>query len=324
ALMLQNQGRLTAGQLAAELEVSVRTIYRDMVALGAAGIPVYADGTGYRLVDGYQTRLTGLTGDEARGLVLAELPGAAAELGLAGAANAVRLKLAAALPDQLRQQAMRMRQRFHFDAPGWYQDGDGSDHLGTVADAVWRQRAIAIRYENWRGVVSRRLEPYGLVLKAGKWYLVAHAGESNLDQDESDVDRPAGSVRTYRVSQIQHLTLLPETFDWPAGFDLAGYWREHITRFRSQLHRGQALVRLAPAAVQRLDHLMGRTVAEAAAAGEPQPDGWLLARLPIESQAHAAQEFLRLGTDIEVLEPAALRHRLAATAAGLAALYARQ
>lgn len=307
-LMLQNRGRLTAGQLAAEFEVSVRTIYRDMLALGAAGIPVYADAAGYQLVDGYRTQLTGLTADEARGLVLAELPGAAAELGLAGAVAAVRLKLAAALPDDLRQQAIRMRQRFHFDAPSWYHDGDRSDHLGVVADAVWRQRAIAVRYENWRTVVSRRLEPYGLVLKAGKWYLVARADDE---------------VHTYRVSQIQQLTLLPETFDWPAGFDLAGYWREHIGRFRSQLHRGEALVRLAPTAVERIAHLMGRTVAEAAAAGEPQPDGWLLARLPIESEAHATQEFLRLGVEVEVLEPASLRQRLAQTAAGLVALYHR-
>jgi predicted DNA-binding transcriptional regulator YafY len=312
-LMLQNKGRLTAGHLAAEFEVSVRTIYRDMVALGVAGIPVYADAAGYQLVDGYRTQLTGLTADEARGLVLAELPGAAAELGLAGAVAAVRLKLAAALPDDLRQQAVRMRQRFHFDAPSWYQDGDRSDHLGTVADAVWRQRAIAVRYENWHTVVSRRLEPYGLVLKAGKWYLVARA--------DGCCEPHAREPRTYRVSQIQQLTLLPETFDWPAGFDLAGYWREHVARFRTQLHRGEALVRLAPTAVERLAHLMGRTVAEAAAAGAPQPDGWLLARLPIESEAHATQEFLRLGAEVEVLEPASLRQRLAQTVTRLAALY---
>ncbi|HEU4426808.1 MAG TPA: HTH domain-containing protein, partial [Pilimelia sp.] len=174
-LLLQSRGRQTAGQLAAELEVSVRTIYRDVLALGSAGIPVYGDSTGYRLVDGYETRLTGLSADEARGLVLAGLPGAAADLGLAEAVTAAQLKLTAALPEALRERAARMRQRFHLDAPGWYHDGDNCDHLAAVADAVWRQHVIAVRYESWSRVVERRLEPYGLVLKAGKWYLVARA-----------------------------------------------------------------------------------------------------------------------------------------------------
>ncbi len=305
-LLLQSRGPQTASRLAVELEVSVRTIYRDMVALGTAGFPVYGDATGYRLVDGYRTELTGLTADEARVLVLAGLPGAAADLGLARAATDAQRKLAAALPDVLRSHASRMRQRFYLDAPGWYHDGDSSEHLAAVADAVWRQQVLAVRYENWSRVVSRRLEPYGLVLKAGKWYLVARA---------------VGDVRTFRVSQILELTILSETFEWPAAFDLAAYWNEHIVDFRARLHQGQALVRLSPQAMQRLSHLMGRAVAEAAAAGERQPDGWVLARVPIESDRHAEGEFLRLGAQVEVLEPTALRERLAATVTALATLY---
>jgi predicted DNA-binding transcriptional regulator YafY len=306
-LLLQSRGRQTANQLAAELEVSVRTIYRDVLALGTAGIPLYGDATGYRLVDGYQTQLTGLSADEARALVLAGLPGAAADLGLAEAVAAAQLKLAAALPQALRERANRMRQRFHLDAPGWYHDGDSSDHLAAVADAVWRQQVIAVRYESWSRVVDHRLEPYGLVLKAGKWYLVARTGRG---------------VRTFRISQIRELSVLPDRFDWPEGFDLAAYWHEHITEFRARLHRGEALVRLSPAALDRLPHLMGRAVADAAAAGEPQPDGWLLARVPIESDGHAEAEFLRLGAQVEVLEPTSLRERLASTVAGLSAMYA--
>jgi len=304
--MLQSRGRLTARQLATELEVSVRTIYRDVVALGTAGIPVYGDAAGYCLVDGYRTQLTGLTSDEARALVLAALPSAAADLGLAEAVAAAQLKLAAALPDRLRDRADRMRQRFHLDAPGWYHDGDASDHLTAVADAVWRQRVLTVEYEAWTGVVHRRLEPYGLVLKAGKWYLVARTGDR---------------VLTYRVSQIRTLTTLPESFGWPPGFDLVAYWRDQVTQFRSRLRQGEALVRLSPAAMERLPHLMGRHVADASAAGEPQPDGWVLARLPIESDSHAEAEFLRLGAGVEVLEPSRLRDRLAATAAELAAMY---
>ncbi|MCW6010711.1 transcriptional regulator [Micromonospora sp. CPCC 205371] len=307
-LLLQSRGRLTASQLATELEVSVRTVYRDMLALGTAGIPVYGDASGYQLVDSYQTRLTGLTADEARGLVLTGLPGAAADLGLAEAVAAAQLKLAAALPDALRERATRMRQRFHLDAPGWYHDGDSSDHLEAVADAVWHQHPLSVRYENWTGEVERRLEPFGLVLKAGKWYLVANAGRG---------------AHTYRVNQIRELTVLPETFAWPSDFDLAAYWRAHIAEFRTRLHKSEALVRLSPDALELLPHLMGRAVADAAAAGEPQEDGWVLARVPIETEAHAEREFLRLGARVEVLEPASLRTRLATTVSTLSTLYTR-
>jgi predicted DNA-binding transcriptional regulator YafY len=156
-LQLQSRGRLTAPELATELDVSVRTIYRDMTALGTAGIPVHAGQDGYRLVDGYRTHLTGLTAAEARGLVLSAVPSAAAELGLAEAATMARLKLDAALPDGLRSAAARMRQRLHLDAPSWYDDGDPSDHLTGVADAVWQQHVIDIRYESWKQTRDHRV-----------------------------------------------------------------------------------------------------------------------------------------------------------------------
>src|SRR5262245_53508703 len=184
-----------------------------MVALGTAGIPVYAAADGYRLVDGYRTQLTGLTADEARGLVLAGLPAAAADLGLADAVSAAELKLAAALPDLMRDRVDRMRARFHLDAPGWYRDGDASEHLPAIAEAVWQQRVIDVEYQNWQQIVQRRLEPYGLVLKGGRWYLVACAD---------------GSVRSYRVNQIKSLSMRLAEFDWPAGFDLRAYWRDHV------------------------------------------------------------------------------------------------
>ncbi|GAA3730337.1 YafY family protein [Plantactinospora mayteni] len=307
ALLLQSRGRLTARQLAGELEVSVRTIYRDVLALGTAGIPVYGDANGYQLVDGYQTQLTGLTADEAQGLALTGLPGAAADLGLAEAVAAAQLKLAAALPAALRERADRMRQVFHLDAPGWYHDGDSADHLAAVADAVWRQRVVTVRYENWTRVVDRRLEPYGLVLKAGKWYLVARA-----DRD----------LRTFRVNHIRQLSVLAERFDRPAEFDLAAYWRAQILEFRTRLHRAEALARFAPGVLDQLPHLSGSAVADAVAEGERQPDGWVLARVPIESDSHAERQFLRLGAEVEVLEPESLRQRLAATVSGLATLYA--
>ncbi|MFE3203161.1 helix-turn-helix transcriptional regulator [Embleya sp. NPDC059237] len=296
-LLLQNRGRMTAGQLAEELEVSVRTIYRDVEALGAAGIPLYGaagHAGGYRLIGGYRTRLTGLTAEEAQAAFLAALPGAAAELGLGAALATARLKLRAALPAELREQAERIQERFLLDAPGWYDPVDRVPHLAAVATAVWARRAVILRYRRWRAPeeIERRVEPYGLVLKAGRWYLVA-AG-------------PSG-IRTYRIDQILELRSLEDEFTVD-GFDLAGYWNGYLADFRTRLHTGQALVRLTPRGARHL----GVT---------PTGNGWTQTRVPIESIDQAHGEFLRLGTDIEVLAPAVLRDRIAATIRTLSARY---
>ncbi|HET6856166.1 MAG TPA: WYL domain-containing protein [Streptomyces sp.] len=296
-LLLQNRGRMTAQQLAEELDVSVRTVYRDVEALGSAGIPLYGaagHAGGYRLVDGYRTRLTGLTPGEAQAAFLAALPGAAAELGLGEALATAQLKLRAALPTELREHAGRIQERFLLDAPGWYGDADRTPHLAPVAAAVWARRAVALRYRRWRAPeeIERRVAPYGLVLKAGRWYLVAGG--------------PSG-IRTYRVDQILGLRPLEE-FVVPDGFDLAGYWTSYLADFRDRLHTGEALVRLTPEGARRL----GVT---------PAGDGWTQARVPIESIGHAHGEFLRLGADIEVMAPAELRERIAATVRTRAARY---
>ena len=180
-LLLQTRGRLSAGQLAAELGISVRTAYRDLARLQAAGVPLYAETGqhgGYRLVEGYRTRLTGLSGGEARALFLAGLPAPAADLGLAEEVAAARLKLLAALPAELREQATRTAEVFHLDAPGWYQEAEAQPHLTVLMDAVVAQHAVDVGYRRWRAPqeVRRRLRPYGLVLKSGVWYLVAATG----------------------------------------------------------------------------------------------------------------------------------------------------
>lgn len=172
-LLLQTRGRMTAQALADELEVSVRTIYRDVDSLHAAGVPLYGDpgwDGGYQLLDGYRTQLTGLTTDEAESLFLAGLPGPAAELGLGAVVTAAQLKLMAALPAELRDRAGRIRERFHLDAPGWYRESDRTPHLAAVADAVWNQHRLRVRYRRWSvpREVLRTLEPYGVVLKGGR------------------------------------------------------------------------------------------------------------------------------------------------------------
>ncbi|RAG82861.1 transcriptional regulator [Streptacidiphilus pinicola] len=312
-LLLQNRGRMTALQLAEELEVSVRTVYRDVEALGAAGVPIVAEpghAGGYRLIDGYRTRLTGLTADEAQAAFLAALPGPAAELGLGAAVAAARLKLRAALPDALREHVDLIQERFLLDAPGWYGGpAEETSHLSAVAAAVWERRVVAVRYRRWKAPteVDRRLEPYGLVLKAGRWYLVAAC---------------EGSLRTYRVDQILALDPLEETFTRPPGFDLAAHWQAHLADFDSRRHTAEAVLRLTPAGVARLRSLPDAAFATAVAAtGTLAPDGWTVAGVPIESVDHAHDELLRLGADVEVLSPPALRARLAETARTLAERY---
>ncbi|MFF3311937.1 helix-turn-helix transcriptional regulator [Streptomyces sp. NPDC002952] len=305
-LLLQTRGRMTAAELAERLEVSVRTVYRDVEALHAAGVPLYGDAGhagGYRLLDGYRTRLTGLNADEAEALFLAGVPGPAAELGLGSVLAAAQLKVRAALPPELREHADRVGGRFHLDAPGWYADGDATPYLPAVADAVWNSRVLHVRYRRWRAPtdVERRLEPYGLVLKAGRWYVVAGPGP-----------------RTFRVDQILELTSSEEEFTRPEDFDLAAYWTAYQRDFHQRLRQGEAVVRLAPGAAARLSGPAARAVE---VNGRPEQGGWVRAVVPVESVERAHDEFLGLGTDIEVLEPAELRDRIAHTVRVLAARY---
>ncbi|MEV1331376.1 WYL domain-containing protein [Micromonospora costi] len=315
-LLLQSRGRMTAPELAAELEVSVRTVYRDVEALGASGVPVYADrgpAGGYRLLDGYRTRLTGMTPAEVEALFLAGVPGPAAELGLGSVLSAAELKLQAALPSELADRGGRIRQRFHLDAPTWFREPEPTPHLAALAGAVWSDRRVRMRYRRWRAPreVTRTLDPLGLVLKAGRWYLVAA------------VD---GQVRTYRVGAVLDLSVLDEPADRPDDFDLARSWQEHADRYEQGVYRAEARVRMTVAALELMPYVFPPAMSRAAraAAGEPDADGWLLTTVPIESIKHGHIELLKLGAEVEVLAPAELRDRFTGTAHRLAALYPAQ
>jgi predicted DNA-binding transcriptional regulator YafY len=313
-LLLQNRGRMSATQLAAELDVTARTIYRDVEALAAAGVPVYAEHGptgGYQLMDGYRTRLTGLTAEEAESLFLTGMPQPAAELGLGAQVAAAELKLMAALPTPYRDASVRIRQRFHLDTPGWYREPDRVPHLLAVAEALWQDQAVEVRYRRWSpepGEVTRRLQPLGLVLKAGVWYLIA-AGH----------DRP----RTYRVSSIVSLRLLPEHVTRPDGFDLATYWQSHVERYEQADTAEVAVLRLSPEGVANLPDLLGPRAARTAKATlEPAgPDGWRRATIPMESVPHATASLLRLGAEVQVLAPAALVTHIAETIQAMTHLY---
>ena len=315
-MLLQARRQMSARELADELGVSVRTVYRDMSSLQTAGIPIYADAGragGYRLLDGYRTRLTGLTTEEAQALFLTGVPKAADDLGLGAVVAGAERKLEAALPPELRQRAETVRARFHLDAPGWYDDGEATPHLSAVARAVWEQRRVAVLYRRWKEptIVRRVLDPLGIVLKAGRWYLVARVASD-------------ASPRTYRVGEILEATVTDETFERPDGFDLATHWQASLVGFRERLQQGEAVIRLSPRGRDRAGDAFPANVIGAIRRSESSPDdrGWVTATVPIESLTHAESEFLKLGRDVEILAPPELRDRVAVTARDLVVMYA--
>ena len=308
-LMLQTRGRLTAESLAGTFEVSVRTVYRDIEQLSAAGVPVYADrgpGGGFQLLDGFRTKLTGLTENEAETLFLSGLPGPATQLGLADQLLSAQLKLSAALPERSRASAQKMAQRFHLDPVGWFRNSDQARLLPTLAHAVWTETVVEIGYRRAQSSVTRRIHPLGLVLKAGTWYVVAER---------------SGERRTYRVSNIESLTPSGDHFTRPKDFDLVRFWTESSRAFEVGLYREQAVLRASPRAMMRLERL-GATVTDAAreSAEAPDDEAWVRVTIPIESIDQAAIDLLMLGTEAEVLKPRDLRRRIATAARGMAKL----
>ncbi len=313
-LLLQARGRMTAPQLAREFEVSVRTILRDIDQLSLAGIPVYAErgrAGGFQLMDGYRTRLTGLSQPEAQAIFLAGLPGPAAELGLSSLLSAARLKLLAALPAQVQPGAERIASRFHLDPTGWFRDADPTPFLQAVARAVWDERCALLRYGQGDSP-ARKIAPLGLVLKGGVWYLIA----------QGDQSRGGRIIRTYRVANIQDVKVVDEAVVRPKDFDLAAHWDTASRDYEAGVYRVWAEVRLSPKGRGLLRMLGPHLVAAAdETAGEPDKAGWVRCSLPIESEDDGVREFLRLGEEIEVMAPPRLRAKLAEMAAAIAHRY---
>lgn len=302
-LMLQARGKTTAGVLARELEVSERTIHRDVDALSAAGVPIYAERGphgGIQLVDGYRTRLTGLTAEEAEALFLSGLPGPAAELGLGTVLAAARLKVLAALPGELRTRASRLVERFHLDAAGWFHDADRVPHLAVLAEAVWDGRRITITYRRAGDEVERQVDPLGLVLKAGVWYLVASVDDG---------------VRTYRAGRIRSVLRSDEPVERPADFDLAAYWTSSTEAYERETPRVEVTVRVAPGCTDRLADLVGRRAMRGA---EPldgdDPAGWRHLRLSVDWPEEVPARLLGAGDAIEVVDPPEVRAQMRALA----------
>ena len=293
-LLLQTRGQLTAAELAQRLEVSERTIQRDAEALAAAGVPIEAlrgPAGGYRLAGGYRTRLTGLTSDEAEALFV----GPAAELGLGRVFADARLKVLAALPPELQERAERSVRLFHLDTRGWFRAEDTVPHLPALAAAVWQGCRARLRYREGGSIVQRTIDPLGLVLKGGAWYLVA---------------RRSAGMRVYRVSRVVSVRPLAETFERPPAFELTVFWEQWSRSFEETLPRVQVTV--------RVDEDVRRLLP-----GEPRVDEDGRTVVAFAHLGDAYRELLRFGTQLEVLEPAELRERIAETSRDVAAMYGR-
>ncbi|MEV2214528.1 WYL domain-containing protein [Streptomyces sp. NPDC050997] len=312
-LLLQSRPSMTAAELARELEVSERTVTRDAQALSEAGVPVYADrgrAGGYRLIGGYRTRLTGLARGEAEALFLSGVPGALREMGLEDAGSAARLKVSAALLPSVRDASRTAAQRFHLDAPSWFKEPKTPELLPAVADAVWDDRRITARYWRGEGEVVRDLEPYGLVLKAGVWYLCARVAGH-------------GSYRVYRIDRFTAVKAGEERFARDEEFDLPGFWEERAEQFARSILRAEVVVRLTRDGVRALPYAVdGPSAREALqATGPPDELGRVTVTLPVESEEVAHSQLAALGPEAEVLAPESLRARFAADAMRLSALY---
>ncbi|MER7176973.1 helix-turn-helix transcriptional regulator [Streptomyces mesophilus] len=311
-LLLQSRPSMTAAELARELEVSERTVTRDAQALAEAGIPVYSDRGrlgGYRLIGGYRTRLTGLARSEAEALFLSGVPGALREMGLEDTASAARLKVSAALLPSLRDASQSAAQRFHLDAPGWYHEPQTPELLPVIADAVWGDRPLKARYGRQDTEVERELEPYGLVLKAGVWYLCARV--------------PGSGFRVYRIDRFTEVSVVDEHFERDEEFDLPGFWEERAVQFARSILRAEVRLRLSESGARRLPHVTDKqAAAEAlAAAGEPDGSGRVTVTLAVESAEVAYTQLVVLGPEVEILAPAELRERFIAGAREMVRLY---
>ncbi|MCB5909639.1 helix-turn-helix transcriptional regulator [Streptomyces pinistramenti] len=327
-LLLQSRVSMTAGELARELEVSERTVARDVLALSEAGVPVYADRGrtgGYRLIGGYRTRLTGLGRSEAGALFLSGVPSALREMGLADAASAARLKVSAALLPEPREAAAGAAQRFHLDAPGWYQEPQTPARLPLIADAVWHDRRLTARYLRKDKEVERELEPYGLVLKAGVWYLAARALPPPGEEPAGRGAAPA-SFRVYRVDRFTAVAADGARFTRDPAFDLPAFWEERAEQFKRAILRSEVVLRLSGRGIRQLPYVTEPAAAReaVAAAGEPDGQGLWTVTLAVEDAEVAYAQLLALGPEAEVLAPAELRERFAAAARRTAALYATE
>ncbi|WP_033292989.1 helix-turn-helix transcriptional regulator [Amycolatopsis jejuensis] len=291
----------TVGELANELGVTERTLRRDLAALREAGVPLWSEPGrhgGVRLVDGWRSRLDGLTSREAVALLALDVPDALAGLGLGTAVAAAHAKVSASMPAQLQEQARTVAGRFHLDAQAWFRSPDDAAALPAVAKAVWTQRRLDVRYRRRDKVTRRTLDPMGLVLKAGVWYLVARVDET---------------LRTYRVSRLEAVAETGETFERPAEFSLADWWRTSSAEFEKMPLPLRVTARLDSAAVRAMRRVFGEEQVNEVLVSLSPPDdnGWVVAEFTLEGKEVAVGQLTALGPGVEVVAPPEIRAAVA-------------
>ncbi|MGW2517852.1 helix-turn-helix transcriptional regulator [Streptomyces sp. NPDC001617] len=308
-LHLQSRGQMTARQLADELEVSVRTVYRDLEALGAAGVPVVASGGpggGCRLLEGWRSPLLGISAEEATALLAVSAGGPLERIALGDALAQARLKLLASLPPSSRDRTHSAATRFHLDTQAWFKEPEPVPCLAELVDAVRKDGHLRVTHRRRDGrTVTKAVDPLGLVAKAGVWYLVARSDDE---------------IRAHRASRITAAERLPATFTRPADFDLAAFWADWTAEFESSLDQLPVTVRLTTAGLAALPEVLGDATAATRAHPDPE-DGWHRLTLHFDSSRAACRRLLGFGPDAEVLEPADVRRELAKWARRTAARY---
>lgn len=308
-LLLQTYGKMTAAELAERLEVSERTIHRDMESLGAAGVPVVAErgtGGGWRLMDEYRTNLTGLREEEIASLFLAVPEKALSDLGLRQASEGALIKLLASLPGVGRRTAEFVRERIYLDSAGWRDFGEPQDALPALQEAIFQEYKVVIEYEKGSETVERLVDPLGLVMKGTVWYFVAA------------VDN--GDIRTYRVSRIVRCEKSAERAVRPRDFRLSDYWDASTEQFVSRLPRFEATLRVDPDYEQYVRMWKFAVVLERNSVGD---DGWIRYRIRFQTKEEACRLALSLGGHAELTEPPELRETIARMAVETAALYGK-
>lgn len=301
-LLLQAHGQLTSRTLAQRLEVSERTIHRDMEALSVSGIPVVAErgsSGGWSLLGEYRTNLTGLNEAEIQSLFVTQPPKLLADLRLQKASEGALLKLLAALPAMYRHGAEQARRRIHIDTAGWSRQEESVPLLPVLQEAIWSERKLRFTYQRGPGCddVEREVDPLGLVAKGSAWYLVAGV---------------AGDVRSYRISRVSGAEVLDQPCTVPPGFDLAAFWEQSTIAFKSALPNYLARFRVAPEVFPRL-RFAGR-FARVGEVVERDLHGWYVVPVGFDVEEIACEYALSFGPNLEVLEPRSLREKVIAAA----------
>ncbi|MGD8191889.1 helix-turn-helix transcriptional regulator [Brevibacillus ginsengisoli] len=304
-LLLQNEGKMSSRKLAQRLEVSERTIIRDMEALSMSGVPVYAErGScgGWLLAEGYRTKLTGMKAEELISLVISSHPGLLTDLGIKKHFDVALQKLLASSPASIQKNIELIQKKIHIDGAGWHQTSESYPYLTTVQEAVWAECTLCMHYKREKDIVIRTVHPLGLVAKRSVWYLLA----------ESD-----GEIRTYRVSRIVHAELLNESFPYPIDFNLAQQWEQSTIQFQQNLPRYPATLKINEQLLDRLEQERYLTVLET----KPAENGLLEAIVQFATLEHACEKVLSFGSFAEVIAPEELRAKVISETQAVINLY---